>query len=341
MMIEGLMVLTINHAWYWTIAIPLSCVITALSIADLAGYKDRIIPATSIILAAILLINHNVIMEAMWWVTGSYNYIQPIAAGLLSILIHSRCKTTGVTAKLLSFIFVIFSCFNEQFSIVILIPYVILYTFYSKNYSVYNISYLAISVLATVFSLTAPGNKARSITETASWMPDYANLGIVEKVALGFDRLSSHISEQNIIFTAFIAILCFMAIKKGKINAPSLIALFILVVKASTFFIFTRYSSYLNMLTHADFLNFGSISDVATYTPYVLSLLVLFSCIQLISIHCEDLQDLMRLVLPFILGIASVVVIGMSPTVYASGYRVLFIFNICNIYIASSIMRRV
>lgn len=341
MMIEGLMVLTINHAWYWSIAIPLSCVITALSIANLAGYKSRLIPATSMIIAAILLINHNVIMEAMWWVTGSYNYIQPIAAGLLSILIHSKCKTTGKTAKLISFIMVVFSCFNEQFSILILIPYVLLYTLYTKNYSVYNISYLAISVIVTAFSLTAPGNKARSVTETASWMPDYANLGIIEKVALGFDRLSSHISEQNLIFTSFISILCFMAIKKGRLNLPSVIALFILVIKASTFFVFTRYSSYLNLLTHSDFLDFGSISEFVTYYPYILSLLVLFSCIQLTSIHCEDLRDLMMLVLPFILGITSVVVIGMSPTVYGSGYRILFIFNITVIFISAYLFKKI
>lgn len=340
MLIEGLMVLTINHPWYWMVAIPLASVAVAASITILAGYRDNAIYITSFILCAVLVINHNVIMEAMWWVTGSYNYIQPIAAGLVSIVIHSRYQNCRKSLQFLSLILIVFSCFNEQFSVVVLIPYAILYTIFKKDYRFYNLLYLAFSVIFTTFSLTAPGNKARSIAETASWMPDYANLGLVEKVALGFDRLSTHISEQNIVFTSFILFISFFAIKKGKLNIPSLIAVFVLLFKAATFFVFTRYSETLNLFTHSDFLDFGAISNPTTFIPYIFSLIVLFSCIQIISTFCKDINDVMLLVLPFVLGSASVVLIGMSPTVYASGYRVLFVFNLSIIFIAATIARK-
>lgn len=340
MLIEGLMVSTINHDWYWMIVIPASCVAASASMAILSGHKDDLILYTCIIFAAMMLINHNVIMEAIWWVTGSYNYIQPIAAGLLSITIHSRGRKNLASLKLLSIPLMIFSCFNEQFSIVVLLPYVILYTFYRRDLSLYNVGYALISLITTSLSLTAPGNESRSIAETASWMPDYSNLNIIEKIALGFDRLSSHITEQNLIFTIFVIFLCFMAVRRGRTGFASVSALLILVIKASTYFVFTRYSESLNMLTHADFLTFGEIATRSTYIPYVLSLLVLFSCIQLISIHCDNIKDVMTTVFPFILGIASVVIIGMSPTVYASGFRVLFIFNLALIFVITSLIKK-
>jgi len=340
MLIEGLMVLTINHNWYWMLAIPLSCLVVSFSIAVLSGHKNNLILSSSIIFASLMLINHKVNMEAIWWITGSYNYIQPIAAGLLSIAIHLNCKEKFRLLKALSFPLMFFSCFNEQFSVIVLIPYLFFYTIIKRDVKLYNLSFSSLAVITTIFSLTAPGNKSRSMSETASWMPDYHNLNIIDKIALGFDRLSSHLTEQNLIFTIFLIILCFMALRKGNLNTLSVSAMLILSVKISTYFIFTRYSVYLNLFTHSDFLTFGEIATPHSYLKYSLSLLILFSCIHLISIHCVKYSDVIFILLPFILGIASVVVIGMSPTVYASGYRVLFIFNLSIIFVTSTLISK-
>lgn len=48
---------------------------------------------------------------------------------------------------------------------------------------------------------------------------------------------------------------------------------------------------------------------------------------------CDSVEDLINLPVIFILGIASVVMMGLSPTVYASSFRVVFIFDLSVIYI--------
>lgn len=339
--IEGLMVLTINHPWYWKIIIPVSTVAIAASISILAGYKkDSVIYITSFVLGAmLLLINYNVIKDAMWWVTGSYNYLQPIAAGLVSIVIHSRKNNFGYILKTISLFLVMFSCFNEQFLIMVLIPYVILYTIFQKDYSSYNLFYLIVVFIFLVFTLTAPGNQERLAAEVR-WIPDYVNLGLIEKITLGFDKLSSHISNENILFNFFIVFIFYLAIQKREFSFPSLIAIFILLLKIITFFLFMSKLSVINILNNPNILDFGQIARLSTFIPYIYSLLVLFSCIQIISSLCKDNSDLIIWIIPFILAIGSVVMLGMSPTVYTPGFRVLFVFDLLIIFIFTSMIKR-
>lgn len=48
---------------------------------------------------------------------------------------------------------------------------------------------------------------------------------------------------------------------------------------------------------------------------------------------CDSVEELINMPVLFILGITSVVMMGLSPTVYASSFRVVFIFDLSVIYI--------
>lgn len=340
--VEGLMVLTINYPWYWKIIIPASTIIIAASITVIAGYKNNsAIYMTSFVFGSmLLLISTNIINDAMWWIVGSYNYLQPIAAGLFSIAIHIRKNHLGSFSKILSLFLLAFACFNEQLSVMVLIPYIAIYTMIKKDFSFYNICYLICALSLTIFSLTAPGNQARLVSEIAYWMPDYADLGLIEKIALGFDKLSSHIGNQNILFNFFIIFISYLAIRKKKLDLSSLIALSILSLKMITFFLFMSKLSIVNKLSNPNALDFGEIARTSTFIPHIFSLMILFSCIQILNFLSDNTRDFLTWVVAFILAIGSVVMLSMTPTVYASGARVLFLFDIFILFISTSMIKQ-
>ena len=340
--VEALIALTINIPVYWKIAIPTSFVILAYSISQLAGLeiKSKIV-TTSFVAMLMLLVNHDVMVDAGWWVTGSYYYLQPIAAGLVSLVIFMKSVKFGVFAKIISLFLISFACFNEQFSIMVAVPIPLVYIVYRKDYNKYNIAYLATIILSTATSLLAPGNAARTSAEILRWMPDYVNLNIIDKLSIGFDRLSSHITEGNILFNLFLAALLFVNFKKSRMPLAAMCASWVVAFKIAVTFLQYLQSDQLGYFTNSSFLSFADIGDFHRFTPYIFSLLILFSALTLLINLCNNGSDYFQLALTFILAILSVVAIGFSPTAYASAFRVLFIFNIYIVYLIANLASRV
>lgn len=338
--VEALISLTIVHAAYWKIAIPVSFFIISYSLSNLAGFnRNSAIWSTCIVSVLMLLININVMTDAGWWVTGSYYYLQPIAAGLFSLVIYFTSKDRSVYAKSLAIILIAFSCFNEQFSVLVAFPLSLIYSIYNKELSKFNISYISVVCISTAISLSAPGNAVRTKAEIFNWMPDYQNLNMIDKVALGFDRMSSHITEPNTLFSVFLAILLYCSIKCGMKSKAQLYSSIVIVFKLAISMIQNLQSTELSFFTNSEYISFGEISSFLRFTPYIFSLLIIFSALTLLTSMCREVADYMLLPIPFILGILSVIVIGFSPTVYASAYRVLFIFNLYIVYISSALIR--
>lgn len=339
--IEALVALTINSELYWKIAIPVSFFSVAYAISKLAGFRyDGIIHPLCLVSSLMLLINQNVMSEAGWWVTGSYFYLQPIAAGLLSLLIFKSSRKVGVFLKALSLIFISIACFNEQFSLLVALPYPAIYVITKKDYTRYNIGYLLVIIISTTLSLTAPGNAVRKSAETITWMPDYVNFNIIDKVAIGFDRLNSHLAEGNILFNIFLALLLYTYFKTGRQTIATIGASLIISIKIASSLLLSVNPDSIWRYSNSTFLSLGDISHLSRFAPYVFSLLVLFSAIALLASLCKSWGDCFYFILPFILGVLSVVAIGFSPTAYASAFRVIFIFNIYIVYLISAMICR-
>lgn len=329
------MVLTINHPIFFKISIPLSLLVMSISLGKLAGAsRDFCLMSTCLAMTLVLFINNDVLSEAAWWVTGSYNYLQPIAMGLMSLVIFYLYRDRGPLVKILSLVLIIISCFNELFSILFVIPFIVIITVSRRDYGKYSILYFSSSLAATVFSLTAPGNMERFYKETERWMPDFANLNLIDKVALGFDRMSSHVTEQNMLFLIFLGLLVVLTLFRSQgLNKTQKFSVAVLTFKIAVFFVFHLISLPLRAFTHSDFLDFGNLGNIRYFVPYVFSLIVLFSCMSLLLSLCSSLKDVINTAFIFTLGIASVVMMGLSPTVYASSFRVVFIFDLSVVFV--------
>lgn len=336
MLIEGLLVMTINHPWFYMLVIPLSFVAMSASLVIIASADKKItILSFCISFSLLLLINENVMSEASWWVTGSYNYLQPLAAGLLSIAIFYAYWHGRLWIKILSVVLIIFSCFNEIFAITFAIPAIVAIVIFRKDYSKFSTFYILSALCTTIFSLSAPGNRVRFHQEISRWFPDFSSLNIIDKVALGFDRLNSHIAEQNTLFLVLMGLLVFCVVtQKKSLSTFQILALIIITFKSALFFVFNRSNNLLYHFSNDHFLDFGNVGYIEEFLPYVFTLMILFACISMMILLCDSIGDLINMPAIFIMGIASVVMMGLSPTVYASGLRIVFIFNVSIVYLS-------
>lgn len=333
--IEAIMVMTINHSWFYKIIVPFSLSIMAASLIKIA-IKGRHVGILSfcVSLTMLLLIDGKVMGNASWWIAGAYNYLLPIAAGLLSLAIFYTNRQGALWTKILAIILGSFACYNEVYSIAVAIPAAAIIAFARKDYGKYSAIYIMATLANTIFSLTAPGNKLRFYSEIHNWLPVYENFNFINKVALGFDRLSSHITEQNALFVIFLGLLAACVIlQKKTITGTQLLAMVIISFKIAIFFTFTRYSDQLKFFTQFEYLDLGGVADIEIFFKYIFSLAVLFSCASLMISMCESIEELINIPCVLVFGVASVVMIGLSPTVYASGYRVVFIFDLSIVYV--------
>ncbi|EPH3179263.1 DUF6056 family protein [Citrobacter braakii] len=334
-LIEALMVKTINIAYAPQLLIISSFALLSYSISLIAS-DDGSVSLTSITIASLLLLAvPGTSSQAILWVSGGYNYILPIALGLyaLSNLIHEKHCALPVSLAAL-----FFSCNNEQFGAVALLVIAITTSIrkYKKLPVKYEIIYLVTSAVSFVSNMLAPGNKARFLAEVPNWMPDFNNLSMLDKITIGMDRLNNHVHyPDNITLFIFCLIALFIASRKNGFSMITCAAIIFCGMHAlyfiSTFY--PKFSFYHTKMLLPEFIRADSAvadswSSVSLYTSYALSIMTVLSSFFAVADSKKSQSSFWKIILIMLCGVASAVMIGMSPTAYASGARVMFIFDI-------------
>lgn len=334
-LIEALMVKTINIAYAPQLLIISSFALLSYSISLITS-DDGSVSLTSITIASLLLLAvPGTSSQAILWVSGGYNYILPIALGLyaLSNLIHEKHCAIPVSLAAL-----FFSCNNEQFGAVALLVIAITTSIrkYKKLPVKYEIIYLVTSAVSFVSNMLAPGNKARFLAEVPNWMPDFNNLSMLDKITIGMDRLNNHVHyPDNITLFIFCLIALFIASRKNGFSMITCAAIIFCGMHAlyfiSTFY--PKFSFYHTKMLLPEFIRADSAvadswSSVSLYTSYALSIVTVLSSFFAVADSKKSQSSFWKIILIMLCGVASAVMIGMSPTAYASGARVMFIFDI-------------
>jgi len=154
-------------------------------------------------------------MSTAGWIATSMSYLWPLAFGFFS-MIPIKKMICGEKIRWyeipLYLIATLIACATEQGSAVEFGTFFVMgiYLIYKKQfrYRTLLIAQWAISVIGLIVVVTCPGNKVRSIQETARWFPAYGSYSMVHKLELGFSSsLYRFILEPNLIFLAFSAFL--------------------------------------------------------------------------------------------------------------------------------------
>lgn len=334
LVLDGLMLSTINIHPVWRVGIPLSVLVLCISISKLAAGKvDLKLVALS--LCAYLLIPKDILDNSSWWITGFYNYLLPVSAMLYSLSVLVRSYRHNVISKMAAIACLALSCFNEQTAIFTVIAAIVMLALNRKLRDIFGYFYIAVSVAFSLILFMAPGNIKRFGIESWRWFPEFQHEHLMYKVLLGIDRLHGALVTHNALNLCALSVLSIILIRRQgyKGVAQSAVTL-ILAAQVIIFFalrikLFKLGFSFYN----ENFLNTEMATSYSRYLSYFMSMMIMVSvCYSLAVSSIKDSSFLVPLC-AIIISCATVVMIGFSPTVYASGMRVLFL---CEVIISSS-----
>lgn len=342
--IEAIMALTITISSFWKIMIPL-CLLSSSYFIWSISLRGRVslMHGLPLVLAFMLAINLSISGDSQWWITGFYNYLLPATCALFAVstlLSHSTSKIRVLLAITLSLV----ATSSEQLAIllIILIPFLYLKSENdrAKNATIH-IAYL-VALLGAALTLLSPGSYNRFQAEAFRYMPQIFDMNIFQKSIIGVDRLVENIATgRNYCFISGCLSLIFFIVRKGKVNTLSRLCLTVSI--AAILLCFTSDSMYMReikYLTYEGRFYYVDFSNIKVYCCYLFYLMTLI-CMAAGSIEDIGEERDYSAFITLMAGMLVTVAIGLSPTAYASGGRVLYVFNLCLIVYTLFNIRRI
>ncbi len=265
-------------------------------------------------------------------VSTSVTYLWNLTAGMGVIAFLKKIlNSKKISAKdvifldLLTFV----ATGHEQMLVVLLVVFIITIIFLlqkDRKKTLVFISALGISIINVKLLLFMPANYNRYISEH-HWFPDYEMQSFINKIEMALTSSLHRILFTNGIFMVLMLILTFYIYKKYQDNYRWVyISAFGLVITMAAYLpkegVLERIVNLLTMQQG----QYGTI-DVTNYvivSPYaaiVIQLIVASSCMIAIGMLCNNFFELLLYEGIIIIGLGTRMVMGFSPTIWASDDR--------------------
>ncbi len=339
LLIEGTMVFLLKfQLLFWKIINIGMYLLLAISISKLVNTKkSRIL--NYVICALILMIPINLINET-GWVATTMNYLWVVALGLYT-LTTVRKYADGRKIRWWEYpiyvLFTLYACNQEQMAVVILavLSVFLLYQCITKKikYVLQHNRFLMvqwlIAICSLLFILTCPGNKERTVAELATWYPEYANFNILEKVELGLTTLMKPlVLKINIFCILLTGAIWLVVCKKRKqtiykwIAAIPLLGCTIFTIfREQVVLILPKIGEWITMFEQNILIM--PMSQISLDKVLFLLFYIIFLCSIPIGLYLafgKTKKGAIAIGI-YLLAVATKMVIGFSPTVFASGNR--------------------
>lgn len=336
---ELLMFSTISISWIWKLGVPLSVLLISFSMCRISVGNFKF-PVFTLCFILFLLIPEKINNDASWWITGFYNYLLPISLALYSFsVVMSRTKNKY--EKGLALLFTFYFPYVEQAGISFIIALTIHMLFSKIHKNQFMNWVLALSIINFIICILAPGNAIRYANEIWHWYPQYQTYSIVNKLSLGVDKLHQALTMPFNIPMLILSVATFFLGSTLRVKPLSVIVSLLVL---STFVAVSLASSIFGSPSELFFFNKNLSTDVwssaKSYLSYLYILIVLSSMILLLlSLYVKKIINLLPLI-AFVIGLMTITMMGLSPTVYASNLRVDLFFEVMCIVSASYLVNK-
>lgn len=341
--IEFVLMFLSQHFTLWKLLNAFTMLGTIL-IVDIYVFK-RLNPKEILLTAGIYFFIPLTIMGEAGWIATTLNYSWPVLFSLLAFYPFFEVyqeKKPSVVMIIVSSLFLIFAANQEQinicfFTLTLIVSLTII------KLKKYNLKLLLLSIISfaeLLFSVLSPGNIVRYNKEIVGWFPQYKNFSIVNKIDLGISSFGKPFFLENNFMFMILFLLITLLVYRNKtgyfLKLLSMIPLILNLViwlgntinptflKAGGLGIPLLSSAGINKL----FTNFGT--DLSFYHPstwlptmMILGLLICTGCGLYLSF--ENQMQAIFSVLLLLMAFSSRLILGFSPTVWASGVRTYFI----------------
>lgn len=283
-----------------------------------------------------IIIPDSIVNSSIIWITGSFNYLLPstmVLIGLYPFLADVVDKKVSKIDIFLAWIGVFIASYAEQTAAVFICMTVFClgYLIYRKRkISLAHISLFVFGVINSIVQYAAPGNLVRYDAELLRWYQSFDMYNIFDKVLLGLIHCLKSVFMPG--FPLFILILFFLGIltlKKDFFNQLSYLILcaFTIVVK--------------NIVATLDD---GVVWQIHN-TKILISIAVIIFWLLIfawnIMNYLRDSIESIIVALLFLAAFASGIIMGMSPTVFASGDRVFLLSYLLLVVVIAFLVTRV
>ncbi|MBN2920599.1 MAG: hypothetical protein JTJ28_13455 [Lactobacillus sp.] len=255
------------------------------------------------------------------WITGSFNYLLPCAMLVMSLYpFIANIKEVKISKLeyMLSYLSVLLCCYAEQTAAVFVCMAIIclLIQFVQKKCVSKDLIFLLIFGSINCFVMfMAPGNKVRYDAELICWYQTFDTYNMFDKIVVGLIHTTKVLMQNGFIY--FAILLLFMGLMTYRKDKELMFSYLFLC-----FITFVNYHLVYN-LTDEVVWQIYSIRTLITIG--MLCFWILYFSWFLFYLLKDDMNlsvvTSMLLLATFCAGI----VMGMSPTIYASGLRVFFV----------------
>ncbi len=326
--------------YLWILVEALMFTLACYSISRLFIKKDDRAQNNTMLVFMMLLYPLNA-MNGSGWATTTTVYMWPLATCLFA-LIPIRKIWDGEKIKVWEYPLYTLSLLyagNQEQTVAILFGVYILFSILmimkNKKIHPYMIIQNIIIIACLVFILTCPGNYVRKEQEILELFKDYEMLTILDKISLGFTSAFGIIIEKrNLVYTMLSIIIPIYICTKYKsklYRVISIIPIFTIsllgITSSVTNTIFPFIGDLRNyIIEDRVMLTAANCNDLLNIVPLVLAL-INFACIALsLLLIFKNLKNNIA-ILVFLVGLASKIMIGFSPTVFSSAERTTIFFE--------------
>lgn len=267
--------------------------------------------------------------------TGNFYSGAGLIPNMVNYFFPMVCFTFGWTLmkknskfyNVLSIFFIIFSCMQEQFTILtfLIFLYLLINHFLKKNkINLKYVCFVIISLLGIISAMISPGNKDRVITEIEVYYPTFDSISVFNKVYNGFMEANRVLflnnTELNFLFLLLILLLIISIIRK-KYGISILVSVIIFCTLFNKIGIDTPMNTIQKIINdYPDLQLFSKDYYLALYPVILYALFLLIIGFSLLTIFDDVETGLFSLIL-VMSGYLARMAVSFSPGVFVSGIR--------------------
>lgn len=327
--------------WYWRVFTSILFVLLICNFIEIYELKG-----TDIYMAIglALLIPLDIFNTAGWVTTIIYYFVPIVMTSYLIKLGKKFYCNKSFSHK--NFVLGTFACIfagdSEQlnvFCMLMLISYVI-YNFYKRNilYKFGLWQFGIFAIIMAVKNIYFQANTLRTIAETKNWFPEYGTLTLFDKLYLGFDSTFNYLYTHSIwlivCFLMLILLGCMMRNTKNEIYLCILAPCLLCILSETTIIKVVENIQIGSMLYVSSYINAVRVMNVSACFSLIAFLWLIWGiyvAIQELHLTKEYTYAIYAVLL---FGLFTRILMGLSPTLYASGTRTFatFYFSIVLIF---------
>ncbi len=281
------------------------------------------------------------------FIATTVNYLWPVTFGLISLLIFQNiAANTKVPfyVLILGIPLIVYAINMEQMSAVLTASLLIgcVYLFFvKKKFHIYPIIQLAVSAFGVLYAYlgNTSQDSSRMLRETARYFPDFDKLNVFQKIELGFSSTMHGLTvDLRLALVAFLAFTVFISVvafkRKAHISAriTSVLPIAFAVI-CPVLNVIKPFESIKNFRMNKATYKFSPLADI-------LFVIVLICVLYTVARLLDDKLLTLKAFTVLAAGMASRMLMGFSPTVWASGYRTFCIMIISFIIVSVIIFNR-